>query len=337
MVDKSKKFAGSFLFTLLLYISGLVLWLAGRALTGDTMIYVIGLNYLEPWLFSPLLVFIPWAVFSRNKTTSILIIIPISVFLWFFCSAFLPKTGEVDNPNTPLRVVSFNLHIENLPDEDSLANLDSFSSNILAFQEVSWPSEKILTQRLSDQYPIYQYNGRKGLAIYSIYPIQGDDLPLDQEGAFQSVILQVGNKRIHFINAHLAQTGLLEFISTGDMNIIRDAAASRSAEVNGILREVERVNLPTIMACDCNMTILTSTYPQLTENLQDAYRLKGWGLGHTLLIPRGFEIQSQTNLPFQRIDYVFTSSQMSVTQAALSFKEMGSDHRPLLVQLDLGP
>jgi endonuclease/exonuclease/phosphatase (EEP) superfamily protein YafD len=323
--------------SLLIYTSCIILWIIFRDLTGDISLFIILLNYLGVWLFFPILIFIPWGLFSRNRTFRVLIILPVSIFLWFYASAFFLKGSGESHPEFFLRVVTLNLHIENQPDEDFILNLERLSPDLYAFQEVSSYSEAILTQNLSDRYPYHQYNGSEGLAIYSRYPIGDGISPSGGDSPFQSVTILVDGNSIHLVNSHLAQTRLLEFMATGNADFIREAVALRSAQIDEILDVVGQLSLPTILACDCNMTPLTQTYSQITDVLQDAYLMKGWGLGHTLLIPRSFEIPSTINLPFQRIDYIFVSFEFNILSAALQYEDMGSDHRPLMAELNFTP
>jgi endonuclease/exonuclease/phosphatase family metal-dependent hydrolase len=85
------------------------------------------------------------------------------------------------------------------------------------------------------------------------------------------------------------------------------------------------------------MTNLTAAYAELADGLNDVFRHRGWGLGHTFLIPRGFDISSDINLGFQRIDYIFTSPEIQARQVRVIPGDSGSDHRPVWAQFELSP
>jgi len=85
------------------------------------------------------------------------------------------------------------------------------------------------------------------------------------------------------------------------------------------------------------MTNLTAAYAELADGLNDVFRHRGWGLGHTFLIPRGFDISSDINLGFQRIDYIFNSPEIQVRQVRVISGDSGSDHRPVWAQFELSP
>jgi endonuclease/exonuclease/phosphatase family metal-dependent hydrolase len=85
------------------------------------------------------------------------------------------------------------------------------------------------------------------------------------------------------------------------------------------------------------MTDLMAAYEKLTTTLRDVHRERGWGLGHTFLIPRGFGFPSDVNLPVQRIDYIFHSPDIDATDSQVLSGEGGSDHLPVMAQFDLRP
>jgi vancomycin resistance protein VanJ len=206
---------------------------------------------------------------------------------------------------------------------------------VLALQEVSELSEEELQDALSDNFPYKVYYRPNGLAVYSRFPIVDYKVYPAQPWPFQSIIFSTESYPIHIINAHLARTGIMLFFKTWNVNDIRELAINRSEQINQIYMVIHRIGLPAIVACDCNMTDLTSSYAEMTAGLKDAYRERGWGFGHTFLIPRGFEINSKVNLPFQRIDYLFYSPDISLVEIKVISEDMGSDHRPNWAQFAL--
>jgi endonuclease/exonuclease/phosphatase family metal-dependent hydrolase len=107
-------------------------------------------------------------------------------------------------------------------------------------------------------------------------------------------------------------------------------------QVARIQKAVHEVGLPAVVACDCNMTDLTAAYSTVTETLRDAHRERGWGFGHTFLAPRGLEIPSRFNVAVQRIDYLLHTPDITARTFKVIRKPTGSDHLPILAQLDLG-
>jgi endonuclease/exonuclease/phosphatase (EEP) superfamily protein YafD len=321
--------------TLVLYVFGLTIWAISRAFIGDTSLYVLGLNFLGIWLFSPLLVYIPWVIYSRHKAAALLVVIPFGLFIWFYGGMFFPKGEQAVKSQPAFTILSFNMQGLNTNMTAFLKVLNSYPSDVLALQEVSELSEEVLQDALSDNFPYKVYYRPNGLAVYSRFPIVDYKVYPAQPWPFQSIIFSTESYPIHIINAHLARTGIMLFFKTWNVNDIRELAINRSEQINQIYMVIHRIGLPAIVACDCNMTDLTSSYAEMTAGLKDAYRERGCGFGHTFLIPRGFEINSKVNLPFQRIDYLFYSPDISLIEIKVISEDMGSDHRPNWAQFAL--
>jgi vancomycin resistance protein VanJ len=323
--------------SLWVYVGALLIWCAVRALTGDHSVFVLALNHLGVWLFLPLLVFGPWLLLSRQKLGIALLVIPLALFLWFYGPMLVPRPAQAADPAVSLTVLTFNLQVTNTDVEALLAILDSSQAEVLALQEVTSLHEKHLSEALAQRYPYRWYYAPTGLAIYSAHPILSRKIYPAHPWPVQSAVIQVRDRPVHLLNAHLARAGILHFLSTLDVGQMRNFAAARAAQVAQIEDAIRETVLPAIVACDGNMTDLTSAYAQLTANLQDAFRGRGWGLGHTFLLPRGFEIRTPINLPVQRIDYLFHSPDIRVTEVQVITGDSGSDHRPLWAEFDLEP
>ena len=318
-----------------IYISVLIIWFFGRATIGDKSILILLINFLGVWLFFPLVFFLLWAILHKQKKNFILLIPPLVLFLIFYGPYFIPhSTTGVDNSKS-ITVLTFNVRNNN-PEVDSISKmLISSHADLLALQEVTEIHERYLLQTLTTQYPYHDYIGKGNLAVYSKYPILEQKSNSSVEWPVQSVIVQINTKELQFINAHFARVGLLEFETTFDGTQVRELEHIREDQIALIDRIIDENKLPTIVACDCNMTSLNTAYAQITSTLEDAFRNRGWGLGNTILFPRAFDIQSFINFPFQRIDYLFYSPDINVLKVGLNYFHSGSDHLPLWAQFDL--
>lgn len=323
--------------TLWTYLAVLLTWLIGRAFIGDGSTLVLGLNYLGVWLFSPLLVYIPWVMFGRQKAAAVLLVIPVFLFLWFYGNLFDPRRVRTENPRDSFSVVTYNTKCSNADGIAFGEFLDDSQPDILALQEVVSLEKNNLGQFLEDRFAYQTYYAPAGLAIYSKHPILSQEIIPAQPWSIQGVVIKVNNQPVMVINAHLAKPGILLFLETRDLDSVRNLTTNRINQISIINQAISESMIPAIVTCDCNMTDLTSTYKQMTINLKDAFKEKGWGLGHTFLIPRGFEINSKINLPFQRIDYIFHSPNIRVNNVQVVSKDSGSDHRPVWVHFDIQP
>jgi endonuclease/exonuclease/phosphatase (EEP) superfamily protein YafD len=319
------------------YVASIFAWVVIRAWVGDRSFFVAILGYLGVWLFSPTLVFLSWALLRDWKRTVLALMVPGALFVWFYGPLLMPKPGPRSIPVAPVTMLTFNVRYLNT-DIDALAEtLLGSGADIVALQEATRYHQENLASRLALRYPYSHHQPGIGLAVHSRYPIVGAKLlPLEPWPA-QSLVIEAGESSFHLINVHMARAGILSFVMTYDPAFIRAAVDGRESQVLGIQEAIAGTGLPAILACDCNMTDLSSGYELLTSTLQDTYRERGWGLGHTLLIPRGLEIPSRVNVAVQRIDYLFHSPDIQAVDVHPIRGDSGSDHRPLWAQFDLEP
>ena len=173
------------------------------------------------------------------------------------------------------------------------------------------------------------------MAVYSRYPILTQKkLPM-QPWSAQSIVVQVAGTPLHLINAHLAPVGVLRYIRTLDAAAVRALTDNRAAQVAQIQTAIQETGLPAVLACDCNMTDLMTAYGQISTSMRDAYRDRGWGLGHTLLLPRGIELGFPFNLAALRLDYLFYSPGITVLDIDVVSGDSGSDHLPVVGHFEL--
>lgn len=319
------------------YVVSLVAWLAARSLVGDRSILASFFSFLGVWLFCPLLVLGPWALLRWRKAAALALLVPVALFLWFYGHLFLPRAPQEAAPNEPITVLTFNVRYRNRDASALAQTLAASQADVLALQEVTDFHRQRLSEALAEEYAYQLYYPPAGLALLSRYPVLTQDVLPMQSLPAQNVVIEVNGRPLHLINAHLARARILDFAMTRDVRLIRDAAEAREAQITQIQETIRRAGLPAIVACDCNMTDLTSAYGQITSTLWDAHRERGGGLGHTFLVPRGLEIPSRVNLPLQRIDYLFHSPEIAATKVRVLPEDSGSDHLPTVAQFDLSP
>ena len=317
------------------YVGILLAWLALRHTSGDRSGLVLSLNYLGVWLFLPLPLFGIWGLSKRKQYRAILLFVPTSLFLWFYGPLLTPPAPQATSPANSVTILTFNLGYLNANVEALLTTIMATQADVLALQEISPFHQQHLEQALSLQYPYYWYDIEAGMAVYSRYPtLTQKNLPMQLWSA-QSVVIQVEETPLHLINAHLAPVGIRGYFRTLDADSVRKLTGNREAQISQIQTAIQEIGLPAVIACDCNMTDLMTAYSQITTTMRDAHRDRGWGLGHTLLIPRGFELHFPINLPVLRLDYLFYSPEITTIKTDVISGDTGSDHLPLVGQFEL--
>lgn len=186
--------------------------------------------------------------------------------------------------------------------------------------------------------------GGSSLSIFSKYPIlkKGTiDFPNSYNGAIYAD-LKYKNSTIRVYCFHLQSIGLgsdeheifdEENLSTLAQNAtqkkyqrinskLKEAFLQREEQANFIAQHIRNSPHPVLVCGDMNDTPSSYAYGQLSQNLTDAFREKGSGLGSTYA---GL-------LPFLRIDYIFTSPGNQVeTFEVLS--NSTSDHYPIYAHI----
>ncbi|WMX14723.1 MULTISPECIES: endonuclease/exonuclease/phosphatase family protein [unclassified Aureispira] len=186
--------------------------------------------------------------------------------------------------------------------------------------------------------------GGSSLAIFSKYPIlkKGTiDFPNSYNGAIYADLKYHG-KTIRVYCFHLQSIGLgsdehelfdEDNLSTLGQNAtqkkyqrinnkLKEAFLQREEQANFIAQHIHNSPYPVLVCGDMNDTPSSYAYGQLAQNLTDAFREKGSGLGSTYA---GL-------LPFLRIDYIFTSPINSV-EAFRVVSNTSSDHYPIYTHI----
>lgn len=237
-------------------------------------------------------------------------------------------------------------------------------ADILCFQDFQEHTSKSFRSCIKDitndlKYP-YRYFSRDfeiqlhyaylqyGTIIFSRYPIIDSGRTVYSKNKFAESVafakIKINNDTINVFNTHLKSMylGLVmdefalsdEFIKD-DLDFLLknrdkynrlkyyDKVHIKQAKI--IKEEFKKSNYPFIFCADLNSVPTSYTYHLLKENLTDAFRKKGLGLGRTYR-----EIS-----PTLRIDAVFTSKEFDVLQYYSPKLKHLSDHYPIIVDIKL--
>jgi vancomycin resistance protein VanJ len=190
-------------------------------------------------------------------------------------------------------------------------------------------------EAIAKTYP-YRYGGYLeeggdyGTILLSAYPIVERGVPATGT-AFRGLPrvvwarLDVGEGRtLAVVAAHLFPPGAETPPCTRPMSLCYDASvrdaqvAELRAFVTPLLREEERL----IMLGDFNVTEREPAYSDLSSGLLDSHRLAGSGFGYTWRPARLIN----RDLPLLRIDYIFSSPNVTPLHASTDCTPRGSDH-----------
>ncbi|MDH5507195.1 MAG: hypothetical protein OEZ02_08245, partial [Anaerolineae bacterium] len=176
-----------------------------------------------------------------------------------------------------------------------------------------------------------------GIGTLSKYPIRltGEQLPLVWVGVPQVMALEWGNQTVHMVNFHMWATHIAR------AELLEENFRDREAQAAVLVKYVERVNGPVIVAGDANTTSLNTAYKILASSMADTWARAGFGMGHTF---PGSDLPGSSRprigkwmAPqwFARIDYLFVSDDWVTTEAYLAPFDGVSDHRGVVARISL--
>ena len=181
-----------------------------------------------------------------------------------------------------------------------------------------------------------------GIALFSKYPIIAHGLiPLAERSSENQCLyidVKKGHRIIRVYSVHLqsirfdpddyrylnnVQQGKPEVGSTKRLGIkLKSAFLKRSEQVFKIKNHADSCSYPYIISGDFNDTPASFAVNQMSKELKNAFREKGWGLGRTY----------NGSFPNYQIDYIMASKQFNITGYDIIEKRL-SDHYPVCSDL----
>lgn len=329
-----------------IYVLLILAWWATHTRLGDTWWWLFVVNALAVYLFVPLPLLLSLAWMTHRRRTWIGGIIMGLLGLHLYGGLFLPRSPSPP-PQQPLTIMSYNILRYHQDTDAILAVIRAERPDVVMFQELTPLVADALRHELHIRYP-YQLlepaTDSSGMGILSSYPLQPTDiiLPGEWTGPPQIATLTLPGHVVTLMNIHARSTSLgnggpLTFHPETMERSIR----AREQQAQTIATFAANHTHPLIVAGDLNATEQHHAYRIISEHLQDAWRVAGWGLGHTFpgAASHGSSRPHILGMPVPkwlvRIDYIFCSDDWRVVRAAIGSWDGISDHRPLVVTLDL--
>lgn len=315
------------------YLLSLLLWLSLRLLFFDRFWWLALLNTFAPYLFLPLVILLPLALWYRRRTLFFGMILGCLLFVLLFQPRlnFFSKAVSINPADSVLKVMSFNLLWSNQDYAKIAQLLRQTKPDLLGVQELQPNQLTNFLKAIAPNYPYYAIHPVDRfhtVALFSRLPIETTK-PLSEppiERGIQAIV-RIGNQRINVLVTHLAPNNMPLFPIHQFIAETRDRYARRAAETTYLKELVQQRSLPTVMLCDCNLTDTSEAYQQLRQGLRDSFQERGQGLGHTIFA-------NGIPFPIQRIDYIWHSDEIEAIDAFVA-PESGSDHLPIVATLKL--
>lgn len=322
------------------YVAALLLLVALHRIWPDGPWWVRLTAYALPYLFLPLIAFLPLVLLSRSRWAKVLICVPCLLFLLLYGHLFVPHLASASpGGDATLKVMTYNVTTGDPGVDEILAIIEDERPDVVALQEL--PQE--VAEAAGDLKAEYPYqalhptsNPYEGCGVLSRFPILEDEAFPLVEGAHlhQHLILDVDGTPVHLLNVHL-QPPRLVGRSRGYSRLfvpVRVSTEVQDQELARLLEGLDGLEGEVVVAGDFNLTDQSASYAKLTGWLLDAHREAGWGFGNTF---PDVEVRSiPTPFPLVRIDYVFHSPHIRALTAYVGDKG-GPNHRFLVAELSL--
>lgn len=302
---------------------------------GDRLRYLGLVNLLAVYLFFPLPLLLLAAFFYKRLWLWLGFITGSVAFIFLWGAQFNPLRLAASNNSesaTSLSVMTYNVLAWHNHTSPVIQTILHENPDVLFIQELNNNLASALQEELIHIYP-YQildpFDNPRGIGTISRYPIHETGIQLLDGwiGGPQVLILDWEDMEVTIVNIHMTST-----TGISSREHIERTFNQREAQARTLV-EFVRQRGPTLISGDANAAPQNDSYRILTSELVDAWRVAGFGLGHTFpgsSIP-GSDRPRIGNwyVPrwLSRIDYIFYSSHFEAIEARTALIDGVSDHR----------
>lgn len=290
-------------------------WFLFFNVTGEQYTIVRWISYTAPWLVGILLILFFVSVIYKQITLAIFTLV-LSLLLGYPYIPLFTASQPIkpSDDQDIIKVMTYSKMGRN-HNIDSIADtILKQDPNILFMQEVSVSDVNALKQKLAPQYSRYSFffDSHVGLIMSSFniltHKVKGSKIP--------AIMIDTPKKNIRVWNVHLEK-------SYGSTDKQYEA-------IEKIAEQVEKEELPIIVAGDFNATSINYPCKLLKLQLKDAFEESGFGFGFTFPTPaRRLGLLT----PFIRIDHIFFSHHFNSLSSYVVADNGEADHYPVVALL----
>ncbi|RCJ17924.1 endonuclease/exonuclease/phosphatase [Nostoc sp. ATCC 43529] len=286
------------------------------------------IQYLILSLIATSILLILWKTHHlKNKVIIIIALFLVSLNAIEIIPWYLPHSQQlVNNPAKQIRILSFNINIQNQNDEEVINVVQKNNPDVAVFIEVDKNAVENLKNRLKNTLPYTFRSPAGGLAILSRFPIQnakGDNFN-GQGGHNLIATLEVDKKLIKLIGTHPI------------VPITRGNFHRRNRQLAALTNYIRELNQPLILVGDFNLTPWSPYYRQFINKTKLHNTRLGFGILPTWPRPASHVHLPQWIIPLMNIpiDHCFVSKHFGVA-GIYAGANANSDHASLIADLVL--
>ncbi|AUT00350.1 endonuclease/exonuclease/phosphatase [Nostoc sp. CENA543] len=279
-------------------------------------------------LLATIILFILWRIrYLKHKILFLTAILLLGINLVEVLPWYLPHNQQITtHAAKPLRVLSFNLNIQN-HDQDKIVDLVTDSqADIALLLEIDQQAFSIIQPQLKPSFPYTFRSPGGGLALFSKFPIQDARADNFNKKAKHNLVanLAIDNQSITFIGTH-------PLVPVKPANF-----HSRNLQLAAIAEYIQNINQPLILAGDFNLTPWSPYYRRFVNKTKLHNTRLGFGI-----LPSWPRPANHVNFPHWLIpiinipiDHCFVSKHLQVARTYTG-GNANSDHAALITELVL--
>ncbi len=313
------------------YALGIGALLVTRLGIGDQTPTLFAIHAFFHLAFLPLPLVLLVAVVARRREPALVFGVGAALWTFFWGPLFWPHhTPHSQGPK--LTVLTYNVLGYNHHADETLRVIREANADVVALQELNLETSGAIERGLAKMYPhrwLVPRRGVSGAGLLSRYPFEREtDLPTTQWQSPPLVArLDVAGHPLVFVAFHAA---------SGPQHLKR-----REQQARALAARAQQRGDPIVLAGDLNATDQHRAYAVITKELEDCWRVAGWGFGHTFPGPPTREVGGSRptilGVPVPewlvRLDYVFYSPELVALDARLAPLSRASDHRGVIATL----
>ncbi len=323
-----------------LYAALILTWLLLRTWLGDTLWWLALLNAFVPFLFAPLVIFLPLGLLIRRRAFWLGAAIPTTVFLLLYGGQFAPRPNHFIEEDETFSLMTFNVWGWSQSPETAHVISAEGLPDIVVLQELTPEMAEIVLAEVEEAYPyrlLETKAGHRGMGILSRYPLEArdaDDLS-SPWWRMQVAEVQIGARDFTLYHCHPEGTNVLYFVEA-QLAVSEEVMASFAARermMEALKADIEARGQAVIVAGDFNTTDQSEAYRILTQDLREAHHAVGWGFGHTFPAYRGSYRGVPIPARLMRLDMVFHTRDLMALSSRIGTAHGESDHLPVIVKI----
>jgi endonuclease/exonuclease/phosphatase (EEP) superfamily protein YafD len=196
--------------------------------------------------------------------------------------------------------------------------------DIICLQETRGPNEAKFRKALRREFSGWNLTFAGDVMTLSRFPLiqqKKHAAPAPSKRFVLDTTFRIGEKQLRVLNAHWTTSPLLSELKKQWPG---GSSKMRSVQASQLLKLTQNSTTPFLVAGDFNNPPRGRIYNRLAQQWQDAFAVRGFGLGGTY----------PARYPLLRIDYIWTSRDIRVLNCQ-TVKSHLSDHRALVADIQL--